>query len=175
MGVDWRTRRQAEILKQIRDERLWVGQGDRDLDAWAWRVLHLNRPVVTRMLGIAYGPVGGGGRRTGPTPGQGDGASRAQPPRARAQVGEVEGTPQNGDVSTSPPPSERVATATDFVRWVARQLERLERRGVPRIVAGLPPAERAGARRVLVGLADILVGCERAIAIEEEDSTDADA
>jgi hypothetical protein len=166
-------RRRCAILRQIRDEGLWEGGAEATFDAWALRVLHLNRSVVTRMLGIAYGPIGGTGRRPGPKPGQ---QRAASPPaggavRGRARGGqedEVEGIHERAIVSTSADLSVGLASGRVFVSWLARQLEQWDRYGVESRLAGLSTAELTEATGLFARASAFFGRCATAAADRKE-------
>ena len=155
-------RRRCEILLQIQRDELWRGAGDQDFDGWCWRVLRLQRPTVTKMLGIGRGPIGGEGRRH---PGR-SAASRARA-QGPAQEEEVEpyGISLNLDDGQS-----MAAEGRGALGWAARQLGQIERCGTAGWRAALTVRERAEARREFVRLSDLFARCARAAAGDPEET-----
>ena len=170
-------REMAHSLLRIKEEHLWEDRGYDSFDRWAWVTLRFTAKTVTKLLGTATEPVGGGlhGQR-----GWQAGSSGAPRGRARgAQEAEVELFAETGKSSTSP--STRVdgevtavaaAAGRGRLGWAARQLGQIERLGGARWRAGFTDAERTAAGREFTRLSDLFARCARAIAAPTTEATD---
>lgn len=162
-------RENCQLLRQIKTEGVWNDGTDPSFDGWAWRVLKLKSALVSRMLGIAAGPIGGEGHAGRPKGAASRGRGR------EGQEGQVEEFPAAGNSSTSSPSptapvaasevtATRAAAGRGALGWAARQLGHIERYGTARWRAGLTDAERTAAACEFARLSDLFASCARAVA-----------
>ena len=153
-------RRRCEIVAAIKAGDLWRGDGEPDFDGWALRVLGLRSPQVSKMLGIAYGSVGGERRRG---PGRQGGANTALDggARGRAREGQEDEVEMHSIASQPRSPSIQSGGPTrPFLEWASRQAERLAAHTPDGLMADrLSPEERADGLRRLDALIGFLERC----------------
>ena len=146
-------RRNCEIVRRIKLEGLWEGEGDQTFDAWAWRTLRLDSKAVSRALGIAAGADRGrtargpGRRPTGSMGIEVEKQSNASQPPLRWSSHYVGGPPLRAEAPGG------AGVAPDLVGWVERALGGFERAGPAGLIARLP--DETDWPRLLRGLAQL--------------------